>query len=44
MSKMTQPKVHWADSDAKCILVECLEKGEIPLDNKELMPQDVYLQ
>jgi hypothetical protein len=36
MSKMTQPKIPWADSNAKRILVECLEKGEIPLDNEEM--------
>jgi hypothetical protein len=39
-----KPSVPWADSDAKRVLEERLESGEIPLDSDLMAPRDVYYQ
>jgi hypothetical protein len=44
MLKNNKQEVDWAHSDAKHILVECLENSEIPLDSEEMALSLVYLQ
>jgi hypothetical protein len=44
MSETTKPEVPWSNSNAKRILVVCLEEDEILLDKEEVAPHDVYLQ
>jgi hypothetical protein len=44
MLKSNKQEVDWADSDAKHILVECLEYGKILLDSEEMAPSVMYLQ
>ena len=45
MAKKGQTKLtKWAKSNAKALLRQDLRQGDIPLETKEMPPQDVYIQ